>query len=260
MTGANRHIRGGLAIGAVFTAAMLLAPATAAALTGEITRAQVSPDGAHGWIAGAVRQSNACQEPPEPQEPPPPGPGPGKSVPPKLPESGPWLCGWIPYATVGPATQEGGCSSPDRHWPDLGDGIQLVWLGSERRGIASVDFELDGIALQHGVDAPLLCLSAVEGVVEGISCIDVVDFPCPPYGVVHTDRQLDSALLVPSPVSPLTAAPPPIGQVSGKHKRRCRPSRRRGKQVRRLAQRTSAKKKSRCKQSRRRRHQRSTKY
>lgn len=144
------HIRKGLAVGAGLTLALLLAEG-ALASSGEIDHAQTNEDWTYAFIAGTVDWTEECPGS-EPQEPEPPLSS---------------TCSWTPYATLGPATSD--CTSLDRAWPDLGEGIQLVWSGGTRTGVGSASFDLPAVPLQGGDDAPLLCLSAFE-VRDEIDC------------------------------------------------------------------------------------------
>lgn len=160
--------------------------------SGEITRAQVSPDWTTASIAGNAVRSNGCEAPPKE-----PKPGPEEEVvPPILPESPPWKCGWIPFVTIGPGSSQADCSADARSWNSFGEGIQIVWTGSETKGAGPAAFDLDDVGLEHGANAPLICLAAVESVTTRVVCPAVVGFPCPPYAIVHRTHQLDSALLV----------------------------------------------------------------
>jgi len=182
----------------------LLAPAAASGTSsGEITRAEVSPDWTTASISGTAVRSNYCPPLPPPPPPGPEGPEkPGEKLP-VPPSSPPWRCGWIPFATVGPGSTQADCTGL------AGEGVQLVWVGSEIKGPGSEGFDLPVTALQHGSAAPLLCLYAVETVYERRVCIPEID--CSGYGAVHHTHRLDSALLevVPPPLAPSIAPPPP---------------------------------------------------
>jgi hypothetical protein len=126
------------------------------------------------------------------------------------------MCGWIPYATVGPGTSQADCSSAGRRLDSLGQGVQLVWEGKEIGGPGSAGYDLQDVQLENGPNSPLLCLSAVEAVAESIMCA-AEELPggatCPPYVVEHVYYQLDSALLEPPSVEGPTTAPalsPPV--------------------------------------------------
>lgn len=186
----RRWFRQGLdvAICAAFVL-MALSPSTAMGSSGGITQAYVNAEWTKATIAGSVDWTSDCQLPPQPPEE-------WGELPPPPPESEPSICRWVPYATVGPVTDE--CSSPDRHWPTVGSGVQIVWEGNERWGDGSVAFDLPGVALQYGSSSPLLCLSAVEAVPEGIVCVQIVPSPCPPYVVKLRYYEFDSAQLAPA--------------------------------------------------------------
>jgi hypothetical protein len=167
----------------------LTLPVGAGAASGTITLAATDPGWVSADVVGAVHRTVGCL--PSPQTPQPPSPPwePQPEPPERFPR-----CGWIPYATLGPA---GDCSSPARRWPALGEGVQLVWSGGERTGAGSAQFDLRDLPLELGADAPLLCLSVIEAAKEAIVCIAVVPSPCPPYAIVARHYQLDSALLEP---------------------------------------------------------------
>lgn len=208
----------------ILAAAMVFVPARAtAAVGGDITRAEVDPNWASGSFAGTVGKSETCQETPkepesperpeEPESPEEPGLPRQSGSPPIQPDTPPWDCGWTAYATVGPGTSIDDCSSAERRWGSIGAGVQVIWEGEEVTGPGSVSFGLPGLALEYGAAAPLLCLSAVESVREGVMCPEEEE-SCPPFAVVHASRQLDAALLQPpaaeaavSPAGPISSQP-----------------------------------------------------
>ena len=161
----------------------------AASSSGEITRALVSPDWTTASIAGKAVRSNGCLVAPE--QPPSKGSEKEKPEPPPPPESPPGVCGWIPFATVGPGSSQADCSG--RGWESLGEGVQLAWVGPELQEPGSATFDLTSVSAQNGAAAPLLCLSAVETDYESKMCIPEID--CSGYRYVHRTYQLDSALL-----------------------------------------------------------------
>lgn len=177
----------------LIVALALWAPCVAAgSFSGEITRAQVTADWANASLAGFAEGSVHCahgkggvggKEPPE-------GPGLFPWGPPVLPDSPPWACGWIPLATLGPGASQADCSASNRRWGSIGDGVQLVWSGYERGG-GLAPFDLGDVALTHGNQAPLLCLSVIAAE-EGFVCQAV---GCPEYVIGHATHLLDSALL-----------------------------------------------------------------
>lgn len=170
----------------------VLTPGAADASVGEITRAQVTAGWTSASIAGVATRISGCQAPPgQPKS----GPGEEPPPPPIQPDSPPWTCGWIPYATLGPGSSPGDCSSPSRQWGASEGGVQLVWVGPELKSPGSVPFDLGNVSLTLGSSAPLLCLSAVEAVAEGVVCAAEVGHSCPPHAVVHRTYQLDSAVL-----------------------------------------------------------------
>lgn len=202
MRSVGRRVGASLVIAALMLFALQTAPtlASGTSSSGEITRAQVSPDWTAASIAGVASRINECVEPPEEPEPPE-GPEPGEPsgpTPPIEPESPPRMCGWIPYATVGPGSSPADCSSPGRRLDSLGQNVQLVWEGKEIGDPGSAGYDLQGVQLENGSSSPLLCLSAVEAVAESIMCAELQEgATCPPYVVEHVYYQLDSALLEP---------------------------------------------------------------
>src|SRR5438132_9193862 len=113
----GRRIGGSLVAAVLTLFALQVAPSLAfgSPSSGEITRAQASPDWTVASIAGGANttvQGSQCLEPPEEPEPP--------------EEEGPWeesdirweelfwpeTCNWTPYATVGPGASQADCSSP----------------------------------------------------------------------------------------------------------------------------------------------------
>jgi hypothetical protein len=213
----------------VAAALMLLALQTAPGLasgpssSGEISRAQVSSDWTTASIAGVANRINECVEPPE--EPEPEGPEPGESsgpMPPIEPESPPRMCGWIPYATVGPGASQADCSSAGRRLDSLGQDVQLVWAGKEIEGPGSASYDLQDVQLENGPNSPLLCLSAVEAVVESVMC-EVVEGGTCPYAIEHAYYQLDSALL--EPPTPSMGNPTAISALSPPARSRIFPGR-----------------------------------
>lgn len=192
-----------------------------ASSSGEITRAQVNPDWTTASVAGSTVRSNGCIQPPDGV----PGKAPGEEFPAPLapPSSPPGVCGWIPFATVGPGSSQADCS--DRDWGSLGDGVQLVWAGPELTGAGSAMLDDTSTALDYGAVAPLLCLSAVETDVATKVCIPEID--CSGYWYVHQTHQLDSALLEPvlggqvkpTPQTSLASGPQPCKKPRKRLKR-----------------------------------------
>lgn len=187
-----------------------LAPTAASgASVGDITRAVVNSDWAAASIAGEAVRANGCLSPPpslpEPKSPEAPK---GPTVIPK-PDSPPWACGWIPFATAGPGASPGDCTSPSRRWGSLGGEVQLLWAGPELASAGSVPFDLESVALAQGAATPLICLAAVEAVSEAVACAAVEGVSCPPYAIVHRIHQLDSALLEVASPSPPGLGPSP---------------------------------------------------
>lgn len=193
----------------------------AGASSGEITRAEASSDWTAASIAGVVERINQCQTPSSGK------PGPFEPAPPTPPDSEPWTCGWIPYVTLGPGSSQGDCTSSARHWDSQGESVQLLWTGQERFAAGKTDFDLQGLALERGADARLLCLAAVESVLVMRFCIPEIS--CPP-AIVHVVHQLDSALLevakTPQSEPPALAQDPPPPSSPA-----CRAQRRKNKRL-----------------------------
>lgn len=230
----GRRLRKDMTLGAVLAFALLLLPAKAGAASGTIALAETDSGWTRASLEGAVYRTTECLSFPEGSKPPGPGfPSPEWEPLPAPPEYFS-RCAWIPYATLGPVPPEGDCSSRGRRWPTMGDGVQLVWSGGERIGVGSAHFDLHGLELEYGSEAPLLCLSVIEASKEGIVCIQIFPSPCPPYAIVGRHYQLDSTLLEAQPptpqppAGPMGAAPefaaqPAPEQVVGKsRKKRCR--------------------------------------
>lgn len=188
---------------------------------GEITRTEVNPAWTAASLAGVAIRATGCPPNPAPPKPPPPDEevlfskeGLQSPPPPIQPESEPWECGWIAYATLGPGQLPSDCSSPSRRFGSLGEEVQLVWKSTELKGTGAATFDLGEVVLQHGPTAPLLCLAAVEAVPEGIGCAP--ERVCPPYGIVHAYYQLDSAVLEVIPPPAATPRPCPAHRVRRK--------------------------------------------
>jgi hypothetical protein len=232
----GRRIGGSLMAAVLVLLALETAPSLAfgSPSNGEITRAQVSLDWTVASIAGSANttvQASECLEPPDPpEEPEEEGRGPWEEL------FWPETCSWIPYATAGPGTSQADCSSPGRRRNSLGEDVQLVWSGDEMENPGSISFDLSGIALAHGSSAPLLCLSAVEAVLENTAECPQDGSYCPPnYSVVDYYQQLDSALLEPvappaesvvGPILPPGSQPVAIPTGKARHCRTVNPRRR----------------------------------
>lgn len=228
----RKPVHAGVVVSAAVALAALL-PAGALGASGSITRAEATYDWSQGGVAAVVYRTVECVEmPPLPE-------------PPRYPRLRPVQgtsqepieyfspCAWIPYATLGPESSEG-CAAPDRRWPNIGEGVQLVWSDGERTGVGSARFDLPELPLEYGADAPLLCLSVIEADAERVACAQVFPSPCPPYAIVGRHYQLDSALLeaaqppAPAVGSPVGAPAPPASGESGERKGR-RPRCKQGK-------------------------------
>jgi hypothetical protein len=247
--GAGRKARASLAVATAFLAAVLMAD-IALASSGELTRAEVRADGASASIAGAVEWTEVCEgEPDQPWD----------------PESFPsWTCSaWTPYATIGPVSAGGSCSSPGRDLNAIGAGIEVIWEDEEHWGEGYVGFDLPDVLLPGGADAFLLCLSALEKRTE-VHCGWIGGWDC--HGEISEHRhQLNSALLEPptAPVptdggspssvsSPGTPSATRVPSISGRPGRQCRrrsrprtqraikPNARAGKQARNRCRRRSS--------------------
>lgn len=188
--GRRRRVRWGIAVALAALVCSLTPAAASGSSSGEVTRAEVDAEWTSASIAGVAVRTNDCVQG---STGPKPGPGEEPPPPPKLPNSPPWECGWIPYATVGHGSSLEDCSSPSRRWNSIGAGVQVVWVGPELKASGSAEFDLAEVDLEHGSAAPLLCLSAVEAVREGVACAPEVS--CPPYAVVHTVYSLGAAKL-----------------------------------------------------------------
>lgn len=194
-----------IAVFAVLAATLFFASAAQAVSVGEIVRAEASSDWSTASFELRGERTHGCQTPPS-------GPpsGPGGAPPPPTPESEPWQCGWILYATVGPGTQPSDCSSSGRRRSAIGPGVQLVWSGPELSASGSVSANLSSVALSYGSSAPLLCLSAVEAVAEPVVCPQGGGISCPDYGIVHRYVQLDAEVLTPQQATaPSSSSPAP---------------------------------------------------
>jgi hypothetical protein len=86
---------------------------------------------------------------------------------------------------------------------------------------------LQGIALTYGAAAPLLCLAAVETVVETVDCPEDGVIDCPQYGYLHRTFQLDAEALQPEatfigqpvlfdPSTPASTPPCRNSKINGK--------------------------------------------
>lgn len=208
----RRLVRRGAVTATILGLLALLASAAAlGASSGTIGRAQVSSDWSNASISGVAADLDGCPEPPEepgPPEGPKPPEEPGGPGWPEEPGPG-WQnsfeCSWIPYATVGPGTAAADCSSHDRRPGSIGDGVQLVWTGEELKGAGSAGFDLNGVALDYGSDAPLLCLAVVEAVPDPVRCEQLGGGDCGGYGTAYEYEQLDSAIL--EPEAPIVVPP-----------------------------------------------------
>jgi len=214
----------------------LVAASGAHAASGEIRDASVDSEWERANLSGSVYRTTACL---------PVAPIPGKPLDPLLPgepqRPEPQVsfspCAWIPYATLGPSEVK--CDAVSRIGMTVGDGVQLVWWGGEQIGTGSAHFDLVGISLEHGPNAPLLCLSVIEAARQPIVCVAVFPSPCPPYAIAGNPFQLDSALLETAPAvpkPPLASGPPTETAVTAPSvvpasekpaKRRCRKATRR---------------------------------
>lgn len=203
------YARLGALVACVTALGLLGLASSALASTGEITTAVANSEGTEAEIAGSVNWTGCTHSVPWPMKPPRPRPiveWPGE---PESPEKvwPPPYCAWIPFATLGPGTAASDCSVPGRRYPDsLGDGIVLIWSGSERRDLGNEDFEVPGIPL--GADSGrLVCLSVIEiAPSRAFACPAYVGFECPPFMMAHFPLSMDSALV--EPETPPQRPPP----------------------------------------------------
>jgi hypothetical protein len=153
--------------------------------TGAITRAEANADWTLGSIAGSVEWTG-CET------------------------AG---CDLTVYATVGSGSDASECSSADRQWPDLGEGVSLAWsYGGAGEGSGTAAFEVPDLALD-GAPGQLLCLALVEAVSTGetIPCAPPGD-PIPPgwhcpYVYEYIQHPLAAAFLTPTLEGPEHPAP-----------------------------------------------------
>ena len=147
----RQHAAGFLAFFAVLALA-LVGPAGAAGSSGEFTRAEANADWSLGSIAGSITWTG-CGD----------GLDGGLVV-------EPGSCQWLAYATIGPGSDPLECASSERRWPELGEGISVVWpSGHPSFGVLSL--ESSGVPLVGGADQ-LACLSVIESYDARPSCWD----------------------------------------------------------------------------------------
>jgi hypothetical protein len=177
--------------------AALLAPAAALGSAGEITRAFADADWTRGDIATMVSWS-ACTDSTRPSD-----------------------CAWIPYATIGPGASESECASPDRDWPDLGEGVVLAFWDGEHKGPGTSKYESPMVSLR-GLPGQLLCLFAIERTqTSGFfpsQSLDAALLTVPPPGPETEEPALaeEPASSEESPTSPPTESEPPAeGELPG---------------------------------------------
>jgi hypothetical protein len=183
----------------VATVVLLLSAAVAQAASGQITRAEANPDWTLGSVAAHAEWPHCEHANPYS------GPGPGPSRPVPLTPPGPPPCTWIPYATAG----SGECAGADRSWPELGDGITLVWKGDEEVGAGKAAFDVTGVPLT-GAPEQLVCLSLIEIVPPG-PCMSE---PCGPQGPpLRFDHQLASMPMMAVGTLPIAPADPAVGTL-----------------------------------------------
>jgi hypothetical protein len=197
-----------VSVAAVATA---LAP-VARASSGEIARVLSSPDGASAEVAGSVTWSGCTHSVLWPPQPKPGWPGEGIILPPF--KEGPWFppiveypppyCGWVPFATVGPGSDAADCSEEGRRFPGaLGEGISLIWGGSERRDLGEEEFDVPDVPL--GESDRLVCLTVVEIAPVPVACYMVLGEgvpPCKPFAMARFSLSLDSAQIESSSPEP----------------------------------------------------------
>lgn len=178
--------------------ALLATVSQAAASSGEITRAEASPDWTTANVAGMIEWTKECE----------------------WVEDGLWWwwtgetlrreCRWEPYVTIGPGDGGEDCLAPGRTLGQLGEGVRILWTGAKRTGSGVAGFELTDAPLADGASAPLVCLSA-HVIREDETCTEWDCHVQMSYGV----SQLGSALLRAPAIAALspTVAPPASGEV-----------------------------------------------
>lgn len=153
-------MRGLIRVVAVLAAALVLAvlaPASASATSGAITKALASSDWSSATVAGWVTWTGCGLQAPEPEPPKEEGEE-------ELPPVGPVVtgCSWTPFVTIGPGTEASECSGPGRQRPEApGPGVVLAWQGATSRAEGTVGFEISDSPLDGGKNQ-LVCLSILE--------------------------------------------------------------------------------------------------
>lgn len=200
-------MRGSIRVAAVLAAALALvalAPASASAATGAITKALATPDWTSATVAGSVTWAGCELQPPKsPEEPEPPKEEAEEEPPPV----GPVItgCSWTPFVTIGPGTDASECSAPGRQQPEaLGPGIVLAWKGSTSAAEGTVSFEISDMPLD-GSKNQLVCLSLLEQLEEVMAAKTLTS-----YGPLTVSRSLASAFLTEmTPTKPCLCPPEP---------------------------------------------------
>lgn len=145
----SHHTAGFLAFFAVLA---LVGPTGAAGSSGEFTRAEANADWSLGSVAGSITWTGC-----------------GDGL-----EGGlvvePGSCQWLAYATIGPGSDPSECTSGERRWPEVGQGISVVW-SSGLTSLGVLPFESSDVSLMGGADQ-LACLSVVETYDARPSCWD----------------------------------------------------------------------------------------
>lgn len=207
----------------------------AKASSGEIARAAANGASTEAEVAGSVAWTGCTHSVPWPVRPPWPGPIVEWSGEPGSPEKvwPPPYCAWIPFATLGPGTAASDCSVPGRRYPEsLGDGISLIWSGSERRDLGSEDFEVSGVPFRADAGR-LVCLSAIEiAPSREFACALYVGFECPPFVMAHFPLSMDSAVVesdaperpvaTPETGGSTPSEPPPVSRKARKCPKRAK--------------------------------------
>jgi hypothetical protein len=142
-----------------------VAPSSATASSGEITKAFVSSDWLHGDFAGTVTRSGCAAGGP-------------RTV----------GCTWTPYAAVASGDSAEACTAPNR---------EIVWEG-QQGGESTQSFEVIGFSLD-GNPGKVLCLGLIETITAELPCVPPGE-PIPPgwhcpYKTSSTDVRLAAKVL-----------------------------------------------------------------
>lgn len=230
MTLAAKHVSLALTLSVVALATALPA-GTAAASSGEITRAEATAGWTQASIAGTVEWTG-CEHwvEWEPNQWELEFPGDYHELleslePPRFAEYGEFFpfqyCGWLPYATVGPGSEPSDCESDDRDLFGLGAEVDLVWEGEPSTSWQQIFFETASFDETEGpLSNPnnrLACLSIIEVAPkpEAVVCVEEVGVICPPFVIAKFRHEVASALLTcvgPESGGPPSSVPPQSGE------------------------------------------------